>query len=145
MENYEQKYKEALKIIESLYNVVRYQSSSDALLASQTIEKAFPELVESEDERIRKEIIQSIKDNMSVIHKDKCLAWLEKQGASIDVDYFLNKVGIKSAYKDGNAWCILFGDNIQDGICGFGYTKEEALIEFLKDLLEKQGEHISSL
>lgn len=65
---------------------------------------------------------------------------LEKQGASIDVDSILNKVGIKRAYKDGDAWCILYGDNIQDGVCGFGYTKEEALIEFLKELLEKQGE-----
>ena len=40
----------------------------------------FPELAESDDEKIRKEIIQSIKNNMCVIHKDKCLTWLEKQG-----------------------------------------------------------------
>ena len=52
--NYEQKYKEALKVMESLYNVVKYQSNSDALLTRQTIEKAFPEFKESEDERIRK-------------------------------------------------------------------------------------------
>ena len=44
------------------------------------LEEVFPELKESEDERIRKEILQSIRDNMVVIHKDKCIAWLEKQG-----------------------------------------------------------------
>lgn len=49
MENYEQKYKEALKVMESLYNVVKYQSSYDALLTCQTLEKAFSELTERED------------------------------------------------------------------------------------------------
>jgi hypothetical protein len=93
--NYEEKYKEALKVIESLYNVVKYQSSSDALLTSQTIEKAFPELRESEDERIRKEIIQSIKDNMCVIHKEKCLVWLEKQGEQkTEIEYIYPKFRI---------------------------------------------------
>ena len=89
MENYEQKYKEALKIMESLHSVVKYQSSSDALLASQTIEKAFPELRESEDERIRKGLIKGL-SAMRDIHKHQtfsddaidindAIAWLEKQ------------------------------------------------------------------
>lgn len=77
--NYEEKYKEALKIMESLHSVVKYQSSSDALLVSQTIEKAFHELRESEDEKIRKEIISYIKSSAAVTNKD-WIAWLEKQG-----------------------------------------------------------------
>ena len=85
--DYERKYKKALKIMESLYNVVRYQSSSDALLTSQTIEKAFPELREPEDERIRKELIRYAKEwqkgyCMWNSDKDFCndaIAWLEKQ------------------------------------------------------------------
>ena len=80
---YEQKYKEALKVIESLYNVVKYQSSSGALLASQTIEKAFPELKESEDERIRKELISFITDRKNWFPKEETkaswIAWLENQ------------------------------------------------------------------
>ena len=43
-------------------------------------EEIFSEFEESEDEKIRKEIIQSIKGNMVVLHKAKCIAWLEKQG-----------------------------------------------------------------
>ena len=41
-------------------------------------------------------------------------------------------------YKDGDQWCILAGDNIQEGICGFGDTIEDALCEFLKEVLDLQ-------
>lgn len=33
-------------------------------------------------------------------------------------------------YPDGNAWCALYGDNIQDGVCGFGDTPEAACEAF---------------
>lgn len=83
--NYEEKYKEALKVIESLYNVVRYLSSSDALLTCQTIEKAFPELRESEDEKWRNWLIGHLKgyinqtDNKYAEVCKKAISWLEKQ------------------------------------------------------------------
>jgi hypothetical protein len=32
-----------------------------------------------------------------------------------------------SLAKDGNSWCALIGHNLQDGICGFGDTAQEAL------------------
>ena len=38
-------------------------------------------------------------------------------------------VGAK-LYKDGNQWCCLYGDNLQEGICGFGDTPHKAVIEF---------------
>ena len=83
--NYEQKYKEALRVMESLYNVVKYQSNSDALLTTQTIEKAFPEFKESEDERIRKSLIALIKEiKLQPLKRledwNGMLDWLEKQG-----------------------------------------------------------------
>ena len=87
--NYEQKYKEALNVTERIYNVVKYQSSSDALLITQTIEKAFPELKESEDEKMRKELINAIKfftaKNSTLYFgsettREEAIAWLEKQG-----------------------------------------------------------------
>lgn len=84
MENYEQKYKEALKIMESLHSVVKYQSSSDALLTSQTIEKAFPELRESEDEKIRKAQLNYWRSvggkEWYGVPVQEVIAWLEKQG-----------------------------------------------------------------
>ena len=57
----------------------QYYDTENDVIALHFLEELFPELKESEDERIRKEILQSIRDNMVVIHKDKCIAWLEKQ------------------------------------------------------------------
>lgn len=33
-------------------------------------------------------------------------------------------------FKNGDKWCILLGDNIQDGICGFGETPYKAILDF---------------
>lgn len=33
---------------------------------------------------------------------------------------------------DGNQWCVLYGDNIQDGVCGFGDTPRLAVYAFNK-------------
>lgn len=31
---------------------------------------------------------------------------------------------------DGNKWCALYGDNLQDGVCGFGDSPQAAMIDF---------------
>ena len=36
-------------------------------------------------------------------------------------------------FQDGNQFCVLFGKNIQDGICGFGDTPREAVWAFNKE------------
>lgn len=33
---------------------------------------------------------------------------------------------------DGNMWCALYGDNLQDGVAGFGDTPEKAAEAFDK-------------
>lgn len=33
-------------------------------------------------------------------------------------------------YPDGNMWCALYGDNLQDGLAGFGKTPAEAAEAF---------------
>lgn len=33
---------------------------------------------------------------------------------------------------DGNKWCVLYGDNLQDGVAGFGDTPYDAMLEFNK-------------
>lgn len=35
--------------------------------------------------------------------------------------------------KDGNAWCVLLGPNLQEGICGFGDTPHEAIMAFYRE------------
>ena len=74
--DYKQKYEEALERARKINSGEGVAAPSDYTIC----ETIFPELKESDDERIRKEIIQSIQDNMCIIHKDKCIAWLEKQG-----------------------------------------------------------------
>lgn len=33
-------------------------------------------------------------------------------------------------FVDGNQWCALYGENIQDGVAGFGDTPEKAVKAF---------------
>jgi len=34
---------------------------------------------------------------------------------------------------DGNMWCALYGDNLQDGVAGFGKSPADAMIDFDKN------------
>ncbi len=34
---------------------------------------------------------------------------------------------------DGNQWCALYGDNLVDGVCGFGDTPAKAMQDFDKN------------
>jgi hypothetical protein len=33
-------------------------------------------------------------------------------------------------YPDGDQWCVLLGENLMEGICGFGDTPEQAALAF---------------
>lgn len=35
-------------------------------------------------------------------------------------------------FIDGNMWCVLYGDNLQEGIAGFGETPRKAVYDFNK-------------
>ncbi len=37
-----------------------------------------------------------------------------------------------SIQQDGNQWCVLYGDNLQVGIAGFGNTPMQAICDFNK-------------
>ena len=39
--------------------------------------------------------------------------------------------------RDGNQWCVLYGENLQDGIAGFGETPYTAILNFNKAWNEK--------
>lgn len=41
-------------------------------------------------------------------------------------------------YPDGNAWCALYGENLQEGVCGFGDTPAEACADFDKNWREQR-------
>ena len=50
----------------------------------------------------------------------------------------INALGIKP-YKDGNQWCFLYGNNIQEGVCGFGNTIYEAAKEFYNNIENEEN------
>lgn len=101
MDLYEQKYNDALER-------ARYYHSKDYMLINSAIENIFPELAESEDERIRKDIISYLRNEkivkryISDIEIDKWIAWLEKQGKQ------------KQTWKPNAAQLIVIKDLIED-------------------------------
>ena len=79
--DYEEKYKAALGWMQSLYGGLHGVTKEDA-------EKYFPELKESEDEKMRKSIIYALQNGgfYSSDKTDEAIAWLEKQGHMLDTD-----------------------------------------------------------
>lgn len=45
-------------------------------------------------------------------------------------------------FKDGNAWCALWGDDLQVGISGFGKTPAEALLAFDAAMCSENGSKV---
>ena len=52
---------------------------------------------------------------------------------SIEMWQCITALGIKP-FKDGNQWSFLYGDNIMEGICGFGDTIDRAALDFYTNL-----------
>jgi hypothetical protein len=42
--------------------------------------------------------------------------------------------------RDGNKWCALYGSNLAEGVCGFGDSPAEAMIDFDKNWTTKLAE-----
>lgn len=42
-----------------------------------------------------------------------------------------------AVFPDGNAWCALYGENLQEGVCGFGDTPALACADFDKNWREQ--------
>ena len=40
-------------------------------------------------------------------------------------------------YKDGDQWCVLLGEDLQVGICGFGETPYKAILDFNSNMHKK--------
>lgn len=41
--------------------------------------------------------------------------------------------------RDGGQWCAILGDDLQSGVCGFGDSPAEAMIDFDKNWVAKIG------
>ena len=55
----------------------------------------------------------------------------EKMNLIIETEeYNLFSILKPKLYQDGNQWCCLYGENIQEGIAGFGDTPHKAIMEW---------------
>ena len=59
---------------------------------------------------------------------------VNKQEQPEVIDHICSRAGIPAPFMDGNQWSILKGDDIQVGVVGFGDTKEDALVDFIKNI-----------
>ena len=78
MENYEKKYKDALERAKNYHKQLLDEDNPEW---AGEIENIFPELKESEDEKIRKALIRYHQSTINIdgIKGEEILAWLEKQ------------------------------------------------------------------
>lgn len=125
----------------------KYEEALERAKAGKPLDEVFPELKESEDERIRKALLRCCDDwdkgQFGCMEKEdipSIRAYLERQKEQpMSAEEVLIRAGLKP-YRDGNQWCVLAGGNIQEGICGFGDTIDEALYQFLMEVLKIKKE-----
>lgn len=56
-----------------------------------------------------------------------------RHNAAIEAEEYNLVALLKPEIKiDGNMWCVLWGENLQDGIAGFGETPYLAVLDFNK-------------
>lgn len=119
--NYEQKYKEALGWMRELYTSFEGCMKEDA-------EHYFPELAESEDEIIKREILElvSIAGNGNQFEEIK--DWLEKQGESNPAE----KVGAKFKVKYSGSEYNVLEIKESAGVTYYGVEDEPNHIDYIK-------------
>lgn len=117
----------------------RYEEALERARAGVPIDEVFPELKESEDERIRKNCIHFLglqkAHHADTSEIDECISYLEKQKEQKPAEWseeFLRLMGITIS-QDGNQVCVLLGENLAEGIAGFGDTLADAVEEFKKE------------
>jgi len=103
--DYKKLYECALEKIKDLYD--NYDEISCLIDMKQEFEKAFPQLKESDDERIRKVLIDLIQGINSWnyflgVSKEQMLSWLEKQGEqkTFNEDEFLRELVTEDSISD---------------------------------------------
>lgn len=164
MDTYEQKYKEALGRAKKIIGYYKTHNRSDET-SIEDLESIFPELAESEDEKVRKELIKETKGSevrlFETVTNDEFVAWLEKQGEHLENydeaekekadfvgDGFIECHTDFLDFKEGNTyWLEYIGDdkyNVRsDNLLGKTYhiTPCQLYTVFKKmTWLEKQGE-----
>lgn len=70
-------------------------------------------------------------------HVGECIA-VELEGARRRA-YWAVILGLRP-YLDGDRWCVLWGEDLQTGIAGFGASPELAIMNFDRTMAKEQSE-----
>lgn len=86
-------------------------------------------LNENDSYLIREDILHKLRleheARMNLIYDETSTMLVKKLGAEIK--------------KDGDEWCCVSGNNIQEGICGFGKTPYDAVTAFRKEFYGEEN------
>lgn len=70
-------------------------------------------------------------ENESLCAENEIMLHQEKMNIVIEqAEYNLFSMLKPKIFKDGKQWCVLYGNNIQDGIAGFGDTPYLAILNW---------------
>lgn len=134
--NYEQKYKSALEWMCSIYPTMQGAEKEDA-------EHYFPELRESKDERIRKAILELVRQSSEVLdrqNQNNMITWLEKQGEQKPVKSEQN-----CYHNDGLYYAIDILEKTFGKVEGYqsddGKMEHQTAIETVNALYHKKPNH----
>lgn len=150
MEDYKKKYEDALE---------RAKVINPGTADYEVALKIFPELKESKDERIRKELIEYLNERKVVERltdtrvKEEWISWLEKQGASVKLSEeeqnsfakgvlsscAMSFINYLDAHKYEGKMCVSNGE-CEDIENAFHNTMWDRLHKYYCKYIEKQGE-----
>lgn len=74
-------------------------------------------------------LANAINHYQSIQHQEKMNLLVSEQELM-----YVKNFGLKP-YKDGDAWCVLLGDDIASGVSGFGETALKAIYDFNKNFV----------
>lgn len=74
---------------------------------------------------------------IELTHHDYEAASIRSQNAQEQQEFNIFSMLNPKIYIDGNQWCVLYGESIQEGVCGFGDSPHQAVIDFNKSWYEK--------
>jgi len=151
--DYEKKYKEALQKIRELIEKGK-ENGWTIITYEKDFEEIFPELKESEDEKIRKELIKFVKVNIP--NEERYIDWLEKQKLTKNINkedeevrqYLIrtmkqNDINVPMVQK-ALAWLEKQNSNVDNANKeywrGYREGKQEILDKYAE--LEKQGKPV---
>lgn len=73
-------------------------------------------------------ILENATRNMDISHYANMASHAVQEAA---MEYTRPSVTMRpKVFMDGDKWCALYGDNLQDGVAGFGVSPSKAMYDF---------------